>query len=89
MSQYKQNKDFYNTPYLLTEEQKKQPLTVIEDFFSYVHLHQAREILADLLHIALTSDSDEFHTGQDRSRIICFCNQVEQLIEAAYLLKSK
>jgi hypothetical protein len=89
MSQYRQNKDFFNSPYLLTEEQMKEPLTVIEDFFSYAHLHQAREILADLLHTALTSDANEYHTGQERSKIICFCNQVEQLFEAAYILSSR
>jgi hypothetical protein len=88
MSLFQQHKDFYNSPVLLSEDQKKEPLKVITAFFSYAHLHQAREILADLLHTALISDNSEFDSGSKRDGIILFCKEVEQLIEAAYLINS-
>jgi hypothetical protein len=89
MTHYSQHRDFYNTPVLLTEDEKKEPLEVINAFFSYAHLYQAREILADLLHTALTTYNSEFDTAKKRNGIISFCKEVEQLIEAAYLLSSK
>jgi len=89
MSQYLQNKDFYGHPFLLTEEQKKKPLEVINGFFESLRLYEAREDLANLLKMALTSEGDEFSEPSQRANVIYFCQLIEELMEAAYILNSK
>ena len=89
MSLYDQNKDFFSKPYHLTDEQKKQPLKVIQEFFDNTRLHEARETIASLLKVALTTDNDEFAEPDQRASLMFFCQQLEELIEAAFILKPK
>lgn len=86
MSIYRQNQAFFNQPYLLTEEQKQQPLEVIKHFFSTLKLYQAREDLATLKNVALISENLEFEEATKRADIIVFFDRIEELLEAAYLL---
>lgn len=62
-----------NKPLNLTKEQKKNPLTVLHEFFQSFHLSEIRSRLTNL------SDG----SGHD------FYDRLENMIEAAYLLSSK
>ncbi len=73
----------------MTEDQKKQPLKVINEFFDNTRLHEVRETIASLLKVALTTDNDEFSEPEQRASVVFFCQQLEELIEAAFILKSK
>ena len=64
----------------------KQPLEVIEDFFTTMNLDDVRSQLGSLLYIAMTRDSTAFDNGLKRDAAILFCQQLEQLAEAAFVL---
>jgi hypothetical protein len=64
----------------------KPPLEVIEDFFTTMSLDDVRSQLGSLLYIAMTRDSTAFDNGLKRDSAIFFCQQLEQLAEAAFIL---
>ena len=88
MSHFERNKDFFDRPYLLTKDQQSKPLTVISGFFDDYRLCQARESLTGFLNCALTSNRD-FAEASDRATAIEFCNRMEELLEATFLLARK
>lgn len=67
----------------------KPPLEVIEDFFSEMNLSDVRELLGDLLYVAMTRDSTAFDNGLKRDSAIFFCQQLQQLAEAAFRLNAR
>ena len=89
MSIFKRNKEFYNTPFRLTDEQKKNPIKALQDLFGSVDLADSRETLADLIHVALITDNLYFDEPRKRSDAIFVCRQIEKTLEAAYLLLPK
>jgi hypothetical protein len=89
MSLYDQNKAFYSRPIRLTKEQQRNPLTVIDDFFSSFELASSREHIADWLQCALTTENWQFAEPLQRDKIMLFAEKVEELMEAAYILYSK
>ncbi|MDP4265179.1 MAG: hypothetical protein Q8941_21815 [Bacteroidota bacterium] len=89
MSIYKQNESFYNQPIRLTEEQKKDPIQVIDDFFDAFELASSREQIADWLQCALASDNVQFAEPLQRDRIILFAEKIEELMEAALIINSR
>jgi len=68
MSIYQQNKAYYSQPYRLTAEQMNHPTLVFEKFFDCLHLHQAREAIADMLFVALTSPNEAFKRAHGAGR---------------------
>lgn len=89
MSIFERNKEFYNYPIRLNEEQKKVPLQVITDFFIDFHLYESREHLATLLECALITSNGQFAEPAQRNAIFTFAEKLEELIEAVYILKLK
>jgi hypothetical protein len=89
MNYFEQNRDFYDQPAHLTEEQRKEPLKVIESFFSDYDLSEVRESLGALLEVALTSENLEFSEPGQRADVLYFCKQLEELIEAAFILNCR
>lgn len=81
--------NFFDKPYLLTKEQKKNPALVFNDFFRDAKLSEARACLLEIVIACTTSDSDEFAEPKQRDHLIHFCKQVEVIFEAAYILASK
>lgn len=81
------HRSFFGEPYLLTEEQLQNPLIFFHSFFDSMHLVQAREFLNELKSAALTSTKVEFSTPMQRDDVIYLCEQVEKLVEAAYVVK--
>lgn len=62
------------------------PARVFEKFFDCLHLYQAREAIADMLFVALTSKNEAFADPMEREDVIDFCQQLEEVLEAAWLL---
>lgn len=83
-----QNRAFFCEPYLLTAAQQENPLSVFHSFFDLMHLEQAREYLQDLKETALTSHKVEFSTPQQREDVIYVFRKLEEVLEAAFLVKS-
>ena len=71
----------------LTDEEKQDPVSVLQEFFNHYHLHESRQDLADCFRLAIITDNASYDTGRKRSDAIFFYEQVSKLIEASYLLK--
>ena len=68
----------------LSEEEKKDPHVVVEDFFSCFHLQDVRAILWEWLVAALSSESRAYNTGYARSNLFFVYEKFELLIEAVH-----
>ena len=89
MQHFHLHMDFYNQPIRLTEEQMKEPMTVIQEFFRNFHLIDVRQNLWNWFETALTTEDGLFDGGLERSRLIHFYTQLEELAEAAYLIDQR
>lgn len=78
--------EFYNQPILLTEEEKIDPLPVIRSFFEDVKLIEVRTHLYNLLEVALTTPNTIYDEASERGSVVCFVNQLERMVEAAFVL---
>ena len=81
--------DWENRPMRLNEEEKSNPYSVVEDFFSCFHLQDVRAILWDWLVAALSSESGAYNTGYARSNLFFVYEKFELLIEAVHGLHRK
>lgn len=88
-SVYKQNRAFFGEPYLLTPAQQQNPISVFHSFFDSMHLEEARGCIEELKVAALTSPLAEFSTPQDRENAMYVCRQLEEVLEAAFLVKKR
>jgi len=73
-----------NQPLRLTEEEWKNPNTVIEEFYSWFQLQDMREILWQWLVAALSCEHSAYNTGYARSNLIFIYEKLESFIEATY-----
>lgn len=84
-----QHPHWQNQPIRLTQEQKKDPLPVLEEFFQSYHLKDSREILWNWLSAVLTSQNSISGDPQDQDNHLFFYEKVEALIEVAFVMKKK
>ena len=77
--------DISNFPKRLTDEQIDEPESVIADLFKDYSLEDIRAIMKDIVIQAVCSD-DLGMTSLHRRDMIWFCEQIETLIEAVYIL---
>lgn len=89
MSIYQQNKAFFSQPYRLSAAQQLNPVSVFETFFDCHHLHQAREALADMMFVAISSQNEFYSLPRQREDVMYFRQQLEEVLEAAWLLCKK
>lgn len=75
---------WFNKPLRLTKMEKKNPILVFNEFFECYHLHDCREVLWDFLIKAVCHDNC---SPQERSCYLHFYEQVEQLIEAVFIVR--
>ncbi|OQP65858.1 hypothetical protein A3860_14790 [Niastella vici] len=80
---------WYNQPIRLTEEQLNNPLLVFDDFFQGYHLNETREILWQWLTTIISSPGGIASEPLERSNHIYFYEKMEEVVEAAFVLKSK
>jgi hypothetical protein len=87
MSHFDTHKTFYNQVLLLTQGQKEQPEEVLQLFLSVYELHTVRELLQSLLQVALTTKHPAFKKAKARDKAYWFCRDLEEVLEAVYLLQ--
>jgi hypothetical protein len=78
--------EFYNQPFLLSEDQAINPASVHADFFTDYNLSEVREILASITETCLTCDSFHYDTAEKRADFIHFQKKLEWLLEAAFMV---
>jgi hypothetical protein len=89
MHNFELHPEFYNQPILLTEEDKKDPLSVIRCFFDDVKLIEVRMHLNNLLEVALTRTNTIYDEAKERDALLCFIKQLETMVDAANMLSTK
>jgi hypothetical protein len=77
---------WYNQPLRLTEEEWKNPLLVLKDFFECYHLNDVRDINWKWLVEVLSSSGSISSEALERNNHIFFYEKLEALIEACYLI---
>lgn len=70
----------------LTEEQKKDPASVFNEFFDAFHLKDVRAEMWDWLCSALGNERSWHETGQARGNLLFLYENLEKLAEAAYII---
>ncbi|WP_207511489.1 hypothetical protein [Longitalea luteola] len=75
-----------NQPLRLTEEEMKDPLLVLKDFFECYHLNDTREMLWNWTVEVLTSSGSISSEPLERSNHLYFYEKMETLIEACYMI---
>lgn len=85
MQTFKRTK-FCKKPLRLSKKQKKDPIKVIRDFYTWYHLGDLRHYLGEWVESAITTENPQFESAKDRSNLLFFCRNIEILAEAAFLL---
>jgi hypothetical protein len=80
------NINWKDIPAFLDEEQRKDPLSVIQTYFEETSLYDARIHMWDLLSFAIESDVISIYSTRDRSCLFYFFMQTLDLLEANQLL---
>lgn len=87
MHNFNLHSEFYNQPILLTEEEKRDPLSVIKRFLEDVKLLEVRIHLYNLLKVALTTPNTIYDEASERDAVVCFVKQLEKMVEAAFVYR--
>ncbi len=77
---------WHNQPLRLTEEERKNPLLVLKEFFECYHLNDVRDINWNWLVEVLSSSGSISSEAIERNNHIFFYEKLEALIEACYLI---
>ena len=86
MSHFQQHHQFYDKPIRLSEEEKKDPIKVIDEFFTDYNLSEIREINHDVDRVCLSSDAPPFQDPEERDLLISYRESEEKVLEAASVL---
>jgi hypothetical protein len=66
------NQELFDKPILLTEEEKKAPLKVLENFFSDYRLSELRRIQEEIQEACLTTDEPPFGESEGRANFLWY-----------------
>lgn len=86
---YNRHPQWYNQPLRLTEEQLKDPLPVLDEFFQCYHLNEIRQILWEWFAEVVSSHRSISIESLDRSNHLYFYEKIEEIIEAAFIIKKR
>jgi uncharacterized protein len=86
MDLFSQHQEFFNKPIRLTQDETQSPEQIFHNFYGAYHLHELREKLWQLVETGLTSDNPYFEEPGQRDHLMWFYNQLEQLLEAGFLI---
>ncbi len=64
-------------------------MAVIDDFFSYAHLPQVRELLWEWLKTTVTGNYNKSLSRRERADLLYFYEQLTKLTEAVHLLHKR
>lgn len=80
---------WFNQPLRLSKDEKHNPYMVFGDFFDCYHLQDVRQILWRWLVAVISSPQSISSDPLERSSHIYFYEKMEELIEAAYVMKKR
>jgi hypothetical protein len=80
---------WHNQPLRLTEEERKNPFLVFNEFFECYHLNDVRHQLWNWLIEVVSSPNSISIEPLERSNHFYLYEKIEALIEACYMIKSQ
>ena len=86
---YLEQANLFNQALRLREEEKKEPIEVINRFFEDYRLYEWRHILWTTVQTCLTSDNDAFIDPEERANLLVHYEALEKVLEAAWLLRQE
>jgi hypothetical protein len=86
MYHFQQHKEFFDNPIHLSDQEKVNPIRVIDGFFTDYSLSEIRELNQQMDHICLSTDSPPFEEPDERDRLLCYRKDEERVLEAAFVL---
>ena len=81
--------EWYNTPLRLNEQEKSDPVSVLQEFFQSYHLNDIRQILWAWTVTVVSSPNSVSNDHHERNNHFFFYEKVEQLIEACWMIYSQ
>ena len=89
MLSFLEQKDLYDRVLRLREEEQKDPVGVIERFFSDYRLYECRHYLWMMVETCRTTENTGFSEPEERANLLLRFRSLEELLEAGYLLSKK
>jgi hypothetical protein len=86
MSEFVNHPELFNRPIRLDKEETSNPLKVISQFFEDYSLSEIRDHNRQMDYVCLSADSEGFQEPGDRDFLLCYRNEEERVLEAAFLL---
>jgi len=86
MSLFLEQKELFDKILLLEDNEVREPMRVLERFFSDYRLHECRYILWTMVETCLTTDNTEFSDPSERASLMMNYKNLERLLEAGILL---
>jgi hypothetical protein len=86
MSPFLKQKELFDGVLRLEEEEKRDPMVVLERFFSDYRLHECRHHLWTMVETCLTTHNTEFSEPEEREDLLLHYRDLERLLEAGTLL---
>jgi hypothetical protein len=86
MYHFQQHQEFFDKPIRLSDQEKANPISVIEGFFTDYRLSEIRELNQQMDHICLSTDSPPFQDADERDRLLGYREDEEKALEAAFLI---
>jgi hypothetical protein len=86
MSLFLEQKELFDKILLLEDHEVREPMRVLERFFSDYRLHECRYILWTMVETCLTTDNTEFSDPAERASLMMNYKNLERLLEAGILL---
>ena len=80
---------WHNQPLRLTEEERKNPHLVFQDFFECFHLNDVRELLWNWLIEVVSSPNSISSEPLERSNHFYLYEKIEAIIEACYVIRNQ
>lgn len=80
---------WHNQPLRLTDEERQNPMLVIEEFFQCYHLNDARIICWNWTVEVISSPGSISSEATERNNHFYFYEKIEMLIEACFILKNQ
>jgi hypothetical protein len=78
---------WHNQPLRLNDEQRRNPVIVIDEFFDCYHLQEVRKILWDWTVEVVSSHRSIASDPKERNNHLYFYEKIEMLVEAALIIQ--
>jgi hypothetical protein len=78
-----------HTCHTLSPEEIANPQSVLHDFFDFANLPEARRMMWDWFRTTVTGNYSKELDSSDRANIVIIFEQLEKLVEAAYLINEQ